>query len=139
MVNYYGMYRSLENYLRHYEQGKSGAGSPHEQMLHILEAPYNDLRNRDDFLAALKEAVTEEEAQLWCLCPDFTYDPNLAKSTEEIACTVPEHLRARVQELLDRLTEKLFLYQLTTEAGVPCYCRTYLFFLVYEKIFAPDD
>lgn len=32
MANYYGMYRNLESYLRHYEKEKCGAESPYEQI-----------------------------------------------------------------------------------------------------------
>ncbi len=139
MANYYGMYRNLESYLRHYEKEKCGAESPYEQMLYILELPYNDLENRDAFLSALKETITENEARIWCLCPDFTYEPEQAKTAEEIALSVPEDLRAQTKALLTSLAEKYFLYTIDASDGTVRYCRTYLFYLVYEHVFAPDN
>ena len=82
-------YASLDYYLRRYEARKGGAAlPPHEEMLARLFAPYNDPRNGEEFLAALRERFSEEEAAVWCAYPEYTIDA-VPKTPEDIRPALP--------------------------------------------------
>ncbi len=68
-ANYYGMYRRLEEYVR--RAGQARCADPRETMLQMLLAPYNDPKNYDEFLEALRQLLAPEEAEVWPAYPDF--------------------------------------------------------------------
>ena len=132
-------YRTLEAYLKHYEKQKDAAQvDPYEEMLDLLSAPYNDLRNYDEFLAALKELLTPEETEVWRFYPDYTLHVS-SKSPREIQGALRPELQSRVEALSRSLAEKMFLFEQETPAGEPGYIRTYFFFMVYWRYLHPDD
>ena len=133
------LYRTLEAYLKHYEKEKERAQvDPYEEMLDLLSAPYNDLRNYDEFLAGLKEVLTPEEAEVWRFYPDYTIRVD-AKSPREICGALRPELQPRVEELSRSLAEKKFLQRKETPAGEPGYIRTYFFHMIIGRYHHPDD
>ncbi len=137
VTNYYGMYQRLEDYVR-----KSGGDQPQrtepvQHMLDLLQAPYNALRNYDQFLAALRQQVTPEEAEVWCVYPDYTLR-TIAKTPEEVMEDVRPGLRPRLTELSQSMARKGFLLEDTAPSGQTGYIRTYFYEIASRLIYHPD-
>lgn len=132
-------YASLDYYLRRYEARKGGAAlPPHEEMLARLFAPYSDPRNGEEFLAALRERFSEEEAAVWCAYPEYTIDA-VPKTPEDIRPALPAALQSRAEELSRSLAEKNFLYPTPLPDGRTGYLCTYLLDVIAWWCFHPDD
>lgn len=106
-------------------------------MLQILQAPYNDLRNYDQFLEALRQLLTPEEAEVWCVYPDFTMTTT-ARTPAEVMDDVRPALRPRLEELTRSLVQKCFMFEDTAPSGQTGYVRTYFFEIVNRLIYHPD-
>lgn len=107
-------------------------------MVERLFAPYNEPRNRADFVAALKNLFSEEEAIVWCAYPEYTIDA-VGKTPAEIAQKLPEGLRDRAAELSASLAEKGFLYPASAASGASGYVTTYLLDILMTQIGAVGD
>ena len=104
---------------------------------HLLQAPYNALRNYDQFLAALRQQVTPEEAEVWCVYPDYTLTVS-AKTPDEVLEDVRPGLRTRLAELSQSMARKGFLLEDTTPSGQTGYIRTYFYEIASRLIYHPD-
>ena len=135
-VNYYGMYQGIADNIRRYER-EQGA-DPHERMLETLQAPYNELRNYEEFLSALRGQITAEEAEVWSVYPDYALDM-VSRTPDEVRTAVREALRPHVEALSESLARKKFLIASHDEAGNLSYTRTYLFWLASSYIYHPDN
>ena len=132
-------YRALEAYLQRYEKQKDAEKvDPYEEMLDLLSAPYNALRNYDEFLAGLKEALSPEEAELWRFYPEYTIR-TAPKTVREISAALPAHLRPGAEALSRALARKGYLMERTAENGEAAYLRIYFYDFVAMFYFAPDD
>lgn len=137
--NYYGIYLGIDAHLKRYEKKRDGSEeSPYEIMLNILQAPYCDFNNYDDFLAALQEAITPEEAEAWCAFPDFNYMTRPI-SVEEASVSVRSEMKLQLEGLAKSLAEKKFLYEDFDTNGTAIYMRTYLFDIACREIFEAND
>ena len=137
--NYYGIYLGVDAYLKRYEKKRDGIEeTPYETMLNILQAPYCDFNNYDDFLAALQEAITPEEAEAWYAFPDFAYSARPI-SLEEASASVRPVLKHKLEGLAKNLAKKKFLYEDFDENGTAIYIRTYLFDIACREIFEQND
>lgn len=138
MTNFYGMYQTLGDHMRRYEKQRSGQPEdPHEQMLDMLQEPYNELRNYQEFLVALRQALTAEEAEVWCVYPDYTFRTVPRTPAELQNCVRPE-IQTRLEALSDSLAQKGFLIEAPGLSGQKGYMRNYLFGLANFLIYHPD-
>lgn len=112
--------------------------SPYETMLNILQAPYCDFNNYDDFLAALQEAITPDEAEAWYAFPDFSYAAR-PSSVEEASASVRPEVKDQLERLAQSLAEKKFLYEDFDTNGTAIYIRTYLFDIACREIFEQNE
>lgn len=141
-ANYYGMYQQLDDYVRRYEhrrneQQRQSGEDPYEAMLDILQAPYNALRNYDEFLRGLKEQLSAEEAEVWRAYPDYTLT-TVPRTPDEARRNVRPELHARLEALTRSLADKGFLFEDAAPSGGMGYMRNYLFGLVNEMICRPN-
>ena len=137
VTNYYGMYQRLEEYVRKSSGDQPQRTEPVQHMLDLLQAPYNALRNYDQFLAALRQQVTPEEAEVWCVYPDYTLTVS-AKTPDEVLEDVRPGLRTRLAELSQSMARKGFLLEDTTPSGQTGYIRTYFYEIASRLIYHPD-
>ena len=132
------LYPSVEHYVRQYEARRDCAGlPPHRRMLERLFAPYNDPRNGEEFLAALEEKLSAEEAAVWCAYPEYTIDA-AAKTPAQIRADLPADLQGRAEALSAALAEKGFLYPTPTKTGENGYLCTYLLDVIVYWTSHPD-
>ena len=130
------MYQGIADNIRRYEREQKA--DPHEKMLELLQAPYNALRNYDEFLSALRGQITAEEAEVWSVYPDYTLDI-VSRTPEEVRDMVREELRPHVKPLSESLARKKFLIPSEGGDGKITYTRTYLFWLASTHIYHPDN
>jgi Pyruvate/2-oxoacid:ferredoxin oxidoreductase delta subunit len=129
----------LDEYIQKYERNKTAESeTPHGKMLNILQAPYYDFRNYDEFLIALQQMLSKEEAEVWCAYPDFTITAT-AKTPDEVRNTLREELQPQIEELSQSLAKKNFLFEKANANGEQGYIRAYFLDIVVLYIFYPDN
>lgn len=137
MDSFFGMYQNIQNSLKNYELEQSGKVSPQERVLLCLEAPYNHFRNHDQFSSIFKQILTEEEAEVWFLYPDFDYHADM-KTPAEVMDHCDARLKGRLAELSASLANKYFLAASQRSNGETEYMRTSYFELVSQYLYCPD-
>lgn len=138
MTNFYGMYQMLGHQMGRYEKQRSGQPEdPHERMLDMLREPYNDLSNYQEFLTALRQTLTAEEAEAWCAYPDYTLR-TVPRTPAELRERVKPEIQADLEGLSASLAQKGLLIEAPAPSGEKGYMRNYLFGLASFLIYHPD-
>lgn len=107
-------------------------------MLDLLQAPYNTLRNYDEFLTALRQITTAEEAEIWRSYPDYTLK-TVSCTPAQISIAIKPEIHPRLKELSRSLADKGLLIEENTPSGERGYIRNYLFAIANYLIYHPDD
>lgn len=136
--NFASIHQLLRDHLDQYENAKAGRSQdPHERVLTALEYPYMTLPNRDAFLAALRQTLTEQECRAWFAFPDFSYRVQPLRPEEALA-KAEEDLKPVFMALADSLMAKGFLTPMPRPDGTTGYLRTYMLYLCFGAIEAND-
>lgn len=136
--NFASIHQLLRDHLDQYEKDRSGVPQdPHERVLTALEYPYMTLPNRDAFLAALRQTLTEQECRAWFAFPDFSYHVQPLRPEEALA-KAEEDLKPVFPALAESLIAKGFLTPMPRSDGGSGYLRTYMLYLCFGAIESND-
>ena len=109
----------------------------YEQVMGDLELRYAKSPNRGEFMQAMSEAISVEQAQLWFAFPRFTWDgtDGEAISLTRVTRMVPPEIAVQIEELAKDMEEKGFLVCRGIVGEEKVYMRNYLFGIVARYCF----
>lgn len=110
-------------------------------LMDVLEMPHGgESPNRDEFMAAIAQMITPEQAEIFPVFPDFSFDPEYppAQPLSWIAKRIRPELAGRIQELTEGMVKKHFIVCMGERDGEKVYMRNYLFGLVSAYLFTRD-
>ena len=104
----------------------------YEKVMDLLEAPYCETPNREEFLEGIAKILTPAQAEIFPFFPDFSFDPvdSPAQPLSWIARQVRPELAKQVEELAKGMLEHHFIVLMGEKNGKKVYMRNYLFGLV---------
>lgn len=111
----------------------------YERMMEDLESRYAPAPNRGEFMQAMSETVSVEQAQLWFAFPRFTWDETdgIAVSVSDALKTMPPQIATKGEQLAKDLEEKGFIVCHDVVNGEKVYMRNYMFGLCARYSFIP--
>ena len=118
-----------------------GENMLYEKIMDILENPYCETPNREEFIQGLEQLMTPAQAELFPYFPDFSFDPNdpsaqpLSWMLRRVPHELSEKIRENIEELTKDMVKKHFVVCMGERDGEKIYMRNYLFGIVSTYAF----